>query len=84
MMDFERYAHLLALEAQRHIGLAEIAETEAVKAAHCETVEAMLMGAILTKKEAARRWKSCQKSEIKKHLCLRPLRAACCPGQGSR
>lgn len=83
-MELDRYARLLALEAQRHIRLAELAEAESVKAAHCEIVEAMLIGDILIKKEVARRWKSCPKSEIKRRLCLRPLRPDCPPRQSGK
>ena len=83
-MTLDRYARLLALEARRHIALAELAEADAVKAAHCQVAEAMLAGAILTRREVARRWSDCPKSERKRHLCLRPLRPDCPRGSAGR
>lgn len=83
-MTFDKYARLLTLEAQRHMALAALAEADAVKAAHCQVAEAMMAGAILIRREVARRWSDCPRSERKRHLCLRPLRPDCPRGSAGR
>lgn len=71
-----RYAYLLSLETERHLKLASIAREPAVGLAHCEVALAQMEGAILLRREARKKWRTCLKSDPKRRLSLKPLSPA--------
>lgn len=75
MSKLNRYAYLLSLEADRHLRLATVAKTPEIELSHCEVSIALIIGAILLREEAKRKWHAIPKSEKKRHLSLKPLSA---------
>ena len=51
MSKYSRYAHLLDLEAQRHLSQASIADNPAIGLDHCEVAVALVTASILLRKD---------------------------------
>lgn len=76
MSNYIRYAYLLSLEADRHLKLASVATEPLVRLSHIEVAKAQMKGAILLRREARKKWRSCPKLDQKRRLSLKPLRPA--------
>lgn len=75
MSNFNHYAYLLSLEAERQLRLASFAKTPEIGLSHCEVSVALITGAILLREEVKREWRNIPKSEKKRRLSLKPLGA---------
>ena len=75
MNKYERYSHLVVLEAQRHLHLASVSTEPQMAASHCEVAVALMHSVILLRLEVLKVWRTYPASERKKHLSLKPFTA---------